>query len=77
MTTNTDWVKRARPKKGALHRQLHFPVNQPIPYDLLTTIVKASIGDTIVLKINGREREIPVTPLLKKRANFARNVAKR
>lgn len=53
-------------KKGALHEQLGLGVHEHISSALLDRIERQNIGT----HING----VTVTPLLKKRANFARNV---
>jgi len=55
-------------KKGALHKQLGFPKDAPIPTYILIAIKKATVG----AKVKGHT----VTPLLKKRANFALNARK-
>ena len=53
-------------KKGALHKQLGLGVHEHISSALLDRIEKQNVGTHI--------GDVPVTPLLKKRANFARNV---
>ena len=65
------WIQKGTSKhtKGALHRQLGIPQDKKIPKETLRHIVKTEIGK----KTHGRT----VTPLLKKRANFALNAQKR
>ena len=62
------WIQNAAPKKGALHRQLGYPLDQKIPFPVLQRIKYMPIGG----HIHGHT----VTPLMKKRANFAMNVRK-
>jgi hypothetical protein len=71
MTKTKKWIQAASSAhtKGALHRQLGYPVDQKIPKKVLHDIVGTEIGK----HSHGRT----VTPLLKKRANFALNVQKR
>lgn len=65
------WIQEATSerKKGALHRQLGIPQDKTIPKKMLHRIKKARLGT----RIHG----VSVTPLLKKRVNFAINVQKR
>ena len=56
-------------KKGALHRQLGIPMSKRIPHDLERQIMEAKVGN----KVLGHK----VTPLMKKRVNFAINMRKR
>lgn len=65
------WIQQASSQhtKGALHRQLGIPQDKTIPKKTLHDIVKTPIGN----KSHGHK----VTPLLKKRANFALNAQKR
>jgi hypothetical protein len=56
-------------KKGALHRQLGIPPGEHIPRGILREVMRADNGD----RIDGHT----VTPLMKKRANFALNFNKR
>jgi len=67
------WIQEAlkRGKKGALHRQLGVPSEEKIPTSLLRTIQKKEVGS----KIRYKGKKIPVTPLLKKRANLALTLA--
>jgi hypothetical protein len=62
------WIQGAHPKKGALHRQLGIAEGRHITDKFLKEIVQTPIGN----KARGRT----VTPLLKKRVNFAFNVRK-
>jgi hypothetical protein len=69
MPRQNRWIQGAQPKKGALHRQLGYPSHDTIPLGVLRMIKDADVGTHI--------RGQPVTPLLKKRVNFALNVRKR
>jgi hypothetical protein len=53
-------------KKGALHRQLGIPEDQRIPTEILKKIL------TEKGKVNGKK----ITPLMRKRANFAMSFRK-
>jgi hypothetical protein len=53
-------------KKGALHKQLDMGVHEHISTALLDRIDRQNVGT----HVNG----VTVTPLLKKRARFARNM---
>lgn len=70
------WIQKAAPKKGALSRQLEIPEKDNIPVTLLRAIKNAPSGTTITNPTQKGKRRIPVTPLLKKRVNFALNVRK-
>ena len=65
------WIQQAHDpgKKGALHRQLGYPVGQPLPPGLLNELYNANIGTHV--------RGLTVTPLLKRRVVFAVNAQKR
>jgi hypothetical protein len=63
------WIQAATPTKGALHRQLGIPQTQTIPKKILHDIARTDVGK--------HSHGHTVTPLLKKRANFAINVQKR
>lgn len=54
-------------KKGALHRQLHVSQDKPIPTNKLREIQRKDVGS----HVQSGGYSVPVTPLLKKRANFA------
>ena len=60
------WIQNAAPKKGALHKQLGYPESERIPVPVLQRIRLMPLGG----HIHGHT----VTPLMKKRANFALNV---
>lgn len=64
------WIQEAEPKKGALHRQLHIPEGEKIPVGILYRIRDARPGTET--PVHGRK--VTVTPLMKRRANFAINV---
>lgn len=63
------WIPRGM-KKGALHRQLGIPQDEKIPLKTLDTIVRTSPGKSVM----GPHGWVKVTPLMKKRANMARNL---
>ena len=65
------WIQNATnpQKKGSLHRQLGIPQDTIIPKKTLRDIVNTDIGK--------HSHGHTVTPLLKKRANFALNAQKR
>lgn len=52
-------------KTGALHRQLGYKQDERIPLGLMKDISKANVGTKV--------RGFSVTPLLKRRVNFALN----
>ena len=63
------WIQQAVTnvtKKGALHRQLGYPQTDTLPLGLLKEIRDARPGNHV--------RGHTVTPLLKKRVNFALNI---
>lgn len=60
------WIQGVHVKKGALHKQLGLGVDEHISTALLDRINRKKVGT----HIDG----VTVTPLLKKRANFARNM---
>lgn len=62
------WIGEAKPKKGALHKQLGYASSKDIPTGLLNEIYNAPIGNTV----RGRK----VTTLLKRRVVFAVNAQK-
>lgn len=55
-------------KHGALHRQLGIPISKRIPIGLEREILEAKVGN----KVLGKK----VTPLMKRRVNFAVNMRK-
>jgi hypothetical protein len=56
-------------KKGALHKQLGYSEDETIPVKDLKKIMKSEIDDTVTVN----KKDLKVTALLKKRANFALN----
>jgi len=68
------WIQKSGVKKGALHRQLQVPTSKPIPKTLLNALVKAHQGSVVSNPTKTGKSTIKVTPLLKKRVMFARNV---
>lgn len=71
MTKPEKWIQQAVDphKKGTLHRQLGIPQSKTIPKKTLQAVVKTEIGKS--------SHGVTVTPLLKKRNQFALNVQKR
>ena len=63
------WIQKSAPKKGALHKQLGVSATKGIPIKTLADVMKTEVGK--------KSHGVTVTPLLKKRANFALNVRKR
>ena len=63
------WIQNARPKHGALHKQLGIPESRDIPPGLLHELHGAKVGN----KVRGHK----VTTLLKERVDFAVNAQKR
>ena len=68
------WIQHAKPKKGALSRQLGIPISANIPISLLVKIKKSPLNIYIPLPSISNKKRIKITRLLKKRANFALNV---
>lgn len=67
---NNDWIKETKMKKGALHRQLGYDMDEKIPDGILKRIVDGEVGTKI--KVKGEEKTI--TALMKKRANLAKTL---
>jgi hypothetical protein len=59
------WIQKAKPKPGALHKQLGYPVGQPIPPQVLQKGYTAKVGT----QLHGKT----VTPLMKRRIQYAVN----
>ena len=72
MKKDKNWIQKIPLKKAALHRQL--AVTGDIPVTLLRKIKRSKTGTTIANPTKTGKRRIPVTPLLKRRVNFALNV---
>ncbi len=68
------WIQKAHLKKGGLSRQLGIPEKDNIPMTFLNKIVKAEKGSKVHNPTKMGKRVVTVTPLLKKRANMARNL---
>jgi len=69
MPKTEKWIAHVAPKKNALHKQLGVSPSKGIPIKTLTDVMKTDVGK----KTHG----VTVTPLLKKRVNFAINARKR
>lgn len=78
MPKKKNFIQKAHIKKGALHRQLKISPKKTIPRYLLEDI-KHTRSNGYVWKYgaNGSTKRIKVTPLLKKRVNFALNIRRR
>ena len=63
------WIQKAAPKKGALHKQLGISASKPIPSKTLKDVVGTETGK--------HSHGVTVTPLLKKRSQFALNIRKK
>jgi hypothetical protein len=63
------WIQKAKPKPGALSRQLGYPVQDNIPTPVLKKIQSTPTG--------GTWRGRTITPLIKRRVNFALNMPNR
>lgn len=59
-------------KEGSLHRKLHTPQGQPINPNTVKKTQQQNVGT----HIHSHGCSIPVTPDLKRQANFAANAAK-
>jgi len=66
MPRKEKWIQPVHPKKGALHRQLDYPSNHPLPPGLIKEIQGVDIGTHV--------RGHTVTPKLKRRVNFMMNI---
>jgi hypothetical protein len=64
-----DWIGKAKIKPGALHKQLGYPVGNPIPTPVLQKIQHARLGT----QVHGH----PVDARMKHRAQFALNMRKK
>lgn len=64
------WIQGAHLKKGTLHEQLGIPQGQNIPTGILNEIKTAKVGG----HVKGPHGAIPVTGLLKRRANLAKTL---
>lgn len=62
--------------KGKLHKQLGIPQSQTIPTTLLKKIMDSKRGSTIKNPTMTGYDKVPVTKLLKQRANFALTLKK-
>lgn len=71
MSRNLKWIQKAKPKKGALSRQLGIPESENIPFTLLSLIKQSPIGTKIHNPTIKGKKVITVTKLLKQRANLA------
>ena len=69
MPKTNKWIQNVKTKPGALHRQLGISPSKTIPKKTLQAVVKAEMGT--------KNHGVTITPLLKKRANFALNVRRK
>lgn len=65
------WIQKAKPKKGALSKQLGIPESDNIPFSLLLLIKQSPIGTVIHNPTQKGKKRIKVTRLLKRRVNLA------
>lgn len=63
------WIQDVKLKPGALHRQMHIPLDKKIPMYALDEVIETHIGKTAHID----HHLIKVTHLLKERAVFAKN----
>ena len=66
------WIQDIDIKKGALHKQLGIPEDEKIPMSLLEKILIAKPGDKVTYYVDGKKKEVKVTPLLQRRARLAK-----
>jgi len=69
MKTNK-WIQKAKIRKGTLSKQLGIPISENIPMDVLEKVQMKKIGNKIRIK----GKDVPITLLLKRRANLAINL---
>lgn len=74
MRRKTNWIGYAKPKKGALSKQLNIPEKKNIPITLLNKIIAAKAGQTIRNPCKIGYKKIKVTRKLERRAILARNL---
>jgi len=74
MRRKKKWIQKTGLKKGALSRQLGIPIEEKIPMELLTKIIRAKPGETIRNPSKIGKRSIKVTRLMERRAILARNL---
>ena len=70
------WIQKADVKKERLHHQLHVPEGEKIPATLLNKVMITPVGSVVHNPTKTGSNIIHITPLLKKRVNFALNVRK-
>jgi hypothetical protein len=70
MPKTEKWIQKATAnmQHGAHHKQLGIPASKTIPTKTLENVVNTGAGE--------KANKITVTPLLKKRVNFALNIRK-
>lgn len=64
------WIQMINLKKGTLSRQLGIPQKEKIPIGILKQVKEKEVGQ----KIRVKGKSIPITLLLKRRANLAMNL---
>jgi hypothetical protein len=70
------WIQAAKVRKCGLHKQLGVSAGEYIPTTLLRKVKTTPVGTTIRNPTMIGMRIVNVTPLLKRRVNFALNVRK-
>ena len=77
-TYKKHWIPKVHLKKGALHRQLGLSPSTTIPYWILHDIKDKKVGQYQIVNVRELDgvvdKKVKVTPLLKKRVQFALNV---
>lgn len=68
------YIQSAHLKHGALSNDLGIPIEANIPCTLLKKITTTKIGDVITNPTTTGYKKILVTPLVKKRAVFAKKL---
>ena len=74
MAKTKKWIQEAKPKKGALSKQLNIPEKKNIPMALLNKIVKAKPGEKIKNPTKVGDKTYKVTKVMGRRAIMARNL---
>jgi hypothetical protein len=64
------WIQHANIRRGALHRQLGYPMTQNIPLPALQRIQKQATGT----HVRTPKGSLTITTKMKRRANFALNI---
>ena len=68
------WIQKIHMKKGVLHKQLGISEDDKIPISLLSRIISAEPGETIINPTSLGKKKIKITRVLERRAILARNL---